>query len=84
MSTVTLGTRAVERQVAAGTNYICPVCEKQVKFQARQRRKVIICNVYVSGTWNRVETYHPLCYEDAGEPHGVADTTGSEHMPRSG
>lgn len=74
--------RAVERQVQPGSNYLCPVCDKPVKFQARQRRKVVICNVYKRGRWDRVETYHPDCYEEAGAPHGEVDRTGSDLMPR--
>ena len=66
--------RAVVRNVEAGSSAMCASCGDQVKFAAKVRRQQVICNVYVSGKWDRVEHYHAECYEAAGEPHGeVAD-----------
>lgn len=67
-----LGSRAVLRIVEAGTSVICAGCGQQVKFSARDKRRQVICNVYVRGRWDRVEHYHAECYEAAGEPYGAA------------
>lgn len=67
-----LGSRAVLRVVEAGTSATCAACGQQVKFSARDKRRQVICNVYVRGRWNRVEHYHAECYEAAGEPYGTA------------
>jgi hypothetical protein len=67
--------RAVLRDVEPGSTVECAHCDERVKFQAKVRHKQVICNVYEKGTWVRVEHYHQACYELAGEPHGVVDTT---------
>jgi hypothetical protein len=41
-----------------------------VKFAARVRRYQVIANVYVNGSWARVEHYHPECYDAAKTPYG--------------
>jgi hypothetical protein len=70
----TFNSRAVVRNVEAGSSAICAACDEQVKFAAKVRRQQVICNVYVNGKWDRVEHYHAECYTSAGEPHGtVAD-----------
>jgi len=73
---VKLKSRAVVRDVEAGSSVDCAHCGERVKFQAKVRNKQVICNVYVSGSWNRVEHFHLDCYLDAGEPYGHADAAG--------
>jgi hypothetical protein len=46
-----------------------------VKFAARVRRYQVIANVYVNGSWARVEHFHPECYEKAENPYGPAVST---------
>ena len=65
--------RAVVRNVEAGSSVSCASCDERVKFQAKVRHQQVICNVYVKGVWNRVEHYHAACYDEAGEPYGSAD-----------
>lgn len=67
-----LGTRAVVRNVDAGSSSICACCGEPVKFSAKVRRQQVIANVYVKGRWDRVEHYHYECYTSAGEPYGQA------------
>ena len=67
--------RAVLRDVEPGSTVECALCGERVKFQAKVRNRQVICNVYVGGTWDRVEHFHADCYEQAGEPHGDVDTT---------
>ena len=62
--------RAVTRIVDAGNSAYCAVCDELIKFRARIRDEQIICNVYVKNRWDRVEHYHPQCYEQAGSPYG--------------
>ena len=64
--------RAVLRPVEPGNDAVCAHCRAPIKFTARQHRRQAIANVYVDGTWSRVEHYHEPCYEEAGEPHGPA------------
>lgn len=64
--------RAVTREVEAGSTVDCAHCGERVKFQAKMRNRQVICNVYLKGVWNRVEHYHSDCYEAAGSPHGEA------------
>lgn len=71
-SAATRKSRAVVRDVEAGSSVDCSHCGERVKFQAKVRNKQVICNVYVSGKWNRVEHFHLACYEDAGSPFGEA------------
>ena len=62
--------RAVTRTVDAGNSAYCAVCDELIKFRARIRAEQIICNVYVKNRWDRVEHYHPDCYEQANNPYG--------------
>ena len=62
--------RAVLRDVEAGSSVDCAHCGERVKFQAKVRIRQVIANVYVKGVWVRVEHYHAACYDDAGKPHG--------------
>ncbi len=72
-SVETRKSRAVVRDVEAGSSVDCAHCGERVKFQAKVRNKQVIYNVYVSGTWNRVEHFHLACYEEARSPHGEAE-----------
>ncbi len=63
--------RAVVRLIEAGSAVECTTCEALLKFRARQRDQQVICNVYEDGVWQRVEHYHPECYDVAGLPHGA-------------
>ncbi len=62
--------RAVVRAVEAGSSVSCVTCGEVVKFRAKERQYQVICNVYVKGTWDRVEHFHADCYVAAGQPHG--------------
>jgi len=64
--------RAVERPIEPGNSAMCTFCGAQVKFVARAQLRQVIANVYVDGTWARVEHYHAECYQEAGQPHGAA------------
>ena len=72
-STATRKSRAVVRDVEAGSSVDCSHCGERVKFQAKVRNKQVICNIYVGGKWNRVEHFHQACYEEAGSPFGEAE-----------
>ncbi len=65
--------RAVTRTVDAGNSAYCAVCDELLKFRARIRAEQIICNVYVNNRWDRVEHYHPDCYEQVDNPYGEPD-----------
>ena len=67
-----MATRAVIRPVEPGNDVTCAHCGGSVKFAARTHPQQVIANVYVDGSWDRVEHYHDSCYEEAGEPHGEA------------
>jgi len=62
--------RAVIRDVEAGSSVDCALCGERVKFQAKIRNRQVICNVYENGQWDRVEHFHAECYEKADNPHG--------------
>ncbi len=62
--------RAVIRDVEAGSTVDCAFCGERVKFQAKMRNRQVICNVYVHGQWDRVEHFHADCYTTAELPHG--------------
>jgi hypothetical protein len=62
--------RAVLRDVEAGSSVDCSYCDERVKFQAKIRNRQVICNVYVGGKWSRVEHFHSECYDEAKEPFG--------------
>jgi hypothetical protein len=64
--------RAVVRTIEAGSDAYCEHCGERVKFQAKHKHQQVICNVYVKGTWDRVEHYHAACYDLAGQPYGAA------------
>lgn len=72
-SAATRKSRAVVRDVEAGSSVDCAHCGDRVKFQAKVRNKQVICNIYVSGKWNRVEHFHLACYEEAKSPYGEAE-----------
>ena len=67
-----LQSRAVERLVEPGNSATCAHCGAPVKFVARVQHRQVIANVYVAGTWDRVEHYHYDCYVEAGEAYGPA------------
>jgi hypothetical protein len=69
----TFRSRAVLRTIEAGSGDFCEHCGDQVKFRAREKLQQAICNVYVKGTWDRVEHFHAECYEAAGRPYGEAE-----------
>ncbi len=62
--------RAAARPIRPGSTATCASCDEPVKFAARVRRYQVIANVYVNGSWARVEHYHPECYEAAKTPYG--------------
>ncbi len=62
--------RAVLRDVEAGSTVDCAHCGERVKFQAKLRNRQVICNVYQNGVWERVDHYHAECYDIAKKPHG--------------
>jgi hypothetical protein len=68
--TVTPTSRAALRRVEAGNMALCTLCDEQVKFAAKVNRMQVIANVYMDGRWDRVEHFHDVCYEAAGEPYG--------------
>lgn len=72
-SVATRKSRAVVRDVEAGSSVDCAHCGERVKFQAKVRNKQVICNIYVGGKWNRVEHFHQECYETAKRPFGEAE-----------
>lgn len=73
--------RAVLRRVDPGNESSygslseCVHCGKRIKFVARHNMLQVICNVYVGGIWHHNEMYHEPCYQEAGFPHGMADTS---------
>ena len=69
-----MDSRAVERPVEPGNSAMCTHCGAPVKFVARAQLRQVIANVYVEGTWDRVEHYHQDCYVEAGQPYGPAST----------
>ena len=82
-SVATRKSRAVVRDVEAGSSVDCAHCGERVKFQAKVRNKRVICNIYVSGKWNRVEHFHQECYETAKRPYGEAEVVLTRRWPRS-
>jgi hypothetical protein len=62
--------RAVLRSVEPGNDVVCAACGLPVKFAARTHPRQVIANIYIDGSWDRVEHYHERCYEEAGEPYG--------------
>jgi len=68
--TAMTNSRAVERAIEPGNSAICAHCGQPVKFVARAQLRQVIANVYVDGTWDRVEHFHADCYVEAGAPYG--------------
>jgi hypothetical protein len=62
--------RCVIRPIEPGNSAICVHCGTPVKFVARAQLRQVIANVYVDGTWNRVEHFHADCYVEADQPYG--------------
>ncbi|MDQ1403471.1 MAG: hypothetical protein QOG03_1787 [Actinomycetota bacterium] len=62
--------RSVIRPIEPGNSAICTHCGTPVKFVARAQLRQVIANVYVDGTWNRVEHFHADCYVEANQPYG--------------
>ena len=62
--------RAVLRTIDAGNSAYCAHCDELIKFRAKIRAQQVICNVYVKNKWDRVEHFHPECYEEADSPYG--------------
>jgi hypothetical protein len=62
--------RAVERAIEPGNSAICAHCGQPVKFVARAQLRQVIANVYVDGSWDRVEHFHADCYVEASSPYG--------------
>lgn len=53
----------------------CNGCKKYFVWRAKKKQHVVVANVYkrprgAKPRWDRVELWHPDCYEDAGSPHG--------------
>lgn len=48
----------------------CEKCDKEILFDTTQRTYRVLCNVYVNDKWDRLECYHPECYEQTGFIHG--------------
>ncbi len=69
--TTVFKSRAVERLVEPGNSAVCVHCRQPVKFVARAQHRQVIANVYVDGSWDRVEHFHSRCYEAASEPYGT-------------
>jgi hypothetical protein len=65
-----LKSRAVERTVEPGNSAVCAHCGAPVKFVARAQLRQVIANVYLDGSWARVEHFHSDCYGEAGAPYG--------------
>ena len=59
-------------QGAGAIDELVPAGDLVRQFVARAQLKQVIANVYLGGTWNRVEHYHADCYEAAGQPYGDA------------
>jgi hypothetical protein len=67
-----LGSRAVMRLIEPGGYMYCAYCDKRIKFATRLRLQQVIANVYLEGSWDRVEHFHEDCYAAAGHPYGIA------------
>lgn len=65
--------RAVLRDIEAGSTTECGECFERLVYKAKERLRQVICNVYADGAWQRVEHYHLDCYEAIDEPHGPVD-----------
>lgn len=74
MINVMTTSRAVERPIEAGNSAVCVHCHEPVKFVARAHLRQVIANVYVDGSWDRVEHFHAECYRAADRPYGDPST----------
>jgi len=51
----------------------CSGCGERIIYRAKEKPKVVTCNVYVRGKWDRIEHFHPEHYKDQhGDPMQVA------------
>lgn len=80
---IQLGTRAVELLIRPGLAVHCAQCDKAIKFEATKGSRQIVANIYKRSKWDRVEHFHPACYDDAGMPYGEADTTNATRLKRN-
>ncbi len=64
------GTRAVSSRIEPYNNIRCHACDGLLTFRARHKHHQIIANVYQDDKWDRVEHWHPDCYQTADQPHG--------------
>lgn len=64
--------RAVVRDIEAGSSERCASCKERITFRSKHRAFQVIANVYVRKIWNRVEHFHLECYEKDGSPYGEA------------
>lgn len=58
--------RAVLRLVQpamGGNEGVCAACGERIIYRAREKPKVVICNVYENGMWDRVDQYHEDHYD---------------------
>jgi len=62
--------RAVLRLIDAGNAAYCARCDELIKFRAKIKAYQVVCNVYTRGRWDRVEHFHPECYQTVGSPYG--------------
>jgi hypothetical protein len=69
--TIMSTSRAVTRTIEPGNAAVCAHCGTPVKFVARTQGRQVIANVYVDGSWDRVEHFHADCYDKAGKPYGA-------------
>jgi hypothetical protein len=69
-STTGWQSRAVLRLIDAGNAAYCARCDELIKFRAKVKAYQVICNVYLDGRWDRVEHYHPECYQSSRSPYG--------------
>ena len=73
MTTAPTTSRAALRLVVERSDAYCAGCDRWIKMQSGPGRRSVwqvVCNVYEAGVWDRVEHYHPGCYQTAGMPHG--------------
>lgn len=70
MTVLPLGTRCVLRNIDPGDEHVCPGCNMRLKFQARNKMRKIVANIYKGKGWDRVEQWHEECYMEAASPYG--------------
>ncbi len=74
------GTRAVIRRIEPRNNVWCAACDGLLTFRARYKNCQIIANIYKDDKWDRVAHWHPVCYDQAGQPYGEP-TFKERHKP---